>query len=153
MECAQVALLLREHLTADGLVPVVKTSGSKGLQLYASIRPTPSEQVADYAKKLAQRLEIDHPDLIVHRMTKTLRPGKVLIDWSQNNAAKTTVAPYSLRARAEPTVSTPVSWAEIEGATSPEQLVFHSDDVLDRVATDGDLFAPLVDDSARPRLP
>jgi len=153
VECAAVALLLRERLGADGLEPVVKTSGSKGLQLYAPIRPTPSDRVADYAKKLAQRLEIDHPALIVHRMTKVLRPGKVLIDWSQNNAAKTTVAPYSLRARAEPTVSTPVSWDEIAGATSPEELVFHSDDVLDRVAEDGDLFASLVDDSSRPRLP
>ncbi len=158
VECAQVAALLREHLTQDGLEPVVKTSGSKGLQVYAAIRPTPSERVADYAKALARRLEGEHPDLVVHRMTKTLRPGKVLIDWSQNNAAKTTVAPYSLRARAEPTVSTPVTWAEIEGARSPHDLVFHSDDVLARIARDGDLFAPLVgtgavDPGARPRLP
>jgi len=153
VECAQVALILRDHLRDDGLEPVVKTSGSKGLQVYAPIRPTPSDRVADYAKKLAQRLENDHPDLIVHRMTKVLRPGKVLIDWSQNNAAKTTVAPYSLRARAEPTVSTPVSWDEIDDATSPEQLVFHSDDVLDRVVKHGDLFVSLVDGSPRPRLP
>ena len=158
VECAQVALLLREQLSEDGLEPVVKTSGSKGLQLYAPIRPTPSERVAGYAKELAQRLENEHPDLIVHRMTKTLRPGKVLIDWSQNNAAKTTVAPYSLRARAEPTVSTPVSWAEMEGATKPQDLVFRSDEVLARIARDGDLFASLVggdsvDLRARPRVP
>jgi bifunctional non-homologous end joining protein LigD len=157
VECAQVALLLREHLSADGLDPVVKTSGSKGLQLYAAIGLTPSERVADYAKALAQRLERDHPDLVVHRMTKSLRPGKVLIDWSQNNAAKTTVAPYSLRARREPTVSTPLMWAEVEGARNAQDLVFRSGDVLERVARDGDLFTALVDPEAdpgtRPRLP
>ena len=157
VECARVARLLRERLNADGLEPVVKTSGSKGLQVYAAIRPTPAGQVADYAKALAQRLESDHPDLVVHRMTKTLRPGKVLIDWSQNNAAKTTVASYSLRARGQPTVSTPLTWVEVEDASDPEQLVFHSGDVLERIAREGDLFASLVDADpaprARPRLP
>jgi bifunctional non-homologous end joining protein LigD len=90
-------------------------------------------------------------------MTKSLRPGKVLIDWSQNNAAKTTVAPYSLRARREPTVSTPLMWAEVEGARNAQDLVFRSGDVLERVARDGDLFTALVDPEAdpgtRPRLP
>jgi bifunctional non-homologous end joining protein LigD len=85
----------------------------------------------------------EHPGAIVSKMTKTLRPGKVLIDWSQNNAVKTTVAPYSLRARSTPTVSTPVTWDEVADCKRPEDLVFTSDAVLERVAAHGDLLAPL----------
>lgn len=145
VECCAVALLLRPILRADGLDPVAKTSGSKGLQLYARADMfASSEQTTAYAKALAQRLESEHPDLVLHRMTKSLRAGKVLLDWSQNNAAKTTISVYSLRARARPTVSTPVTWAEIEGCRSPEDLVFCSAEVLTRVAADGDLFAPLL---------
>ncbi len=146
VECCQVAQLLRPLLEADGLQPVAKTSGSKGLQLYARADAFDSaEATSAYAKALAQRLEKEHPDLVVHRMTKALRPGKVLVDWSQNSAAKTTVSVYSLRARERPTVSTPVTWDEVAGCTSPEDLVFTSDDVLHRVDTLGDLFAPLLD--------
>ncbi len=103
-----------------------------------------SEQASAYAKGLAQRLEASEPGLVVHRMAKALRPGKVLVDWSQNSAAKTTVAPYSLRARERPTVSTPVAWAEVEACRSPEDLVFTADDVLARVQEHGDLLAPLL---------
>ena len=145
VECCEVAQLLRPLMEADGLAPLAKTSGSKGLQLYARADAfSSSEQTSAYAKGLAQRLEKEHPSLVVHRMTKALRPGKVLVDWSQNSAAKTTVSVYSLRARLRPTVSTPVTWAEVEGCASPDDLVFTSDDVLARVEEHGDLFAPLL---------
>ena len=110
-----------------------KSSGSKGMQLYVPVRETSAERTSSYAKDLAQRLEASHPDLVVSRMTKTLREGKVLIDWSQNSRHKTTVCAYSLRARPHPTVSTPVTWDEVEACRSPEDLVFTAPDVLDRV--------------------
>jgi bifunctional non-homologous end joining protein LigD len=141
VECCAVALLLRPLLTGLGLEPVAKTSGGKGLQVYAAVSKMTSDQASDLAKDLAERLEADEPDLVVSRMTKALRPRKVLIDWSQNNAAKTTVAPYSLRAREQPTVSTPVSWDEVEACTHAGDLVFTAGDVLARVAAHGDLFA------------
>ena len=145
VECCEVALLLRPLLEADGLLPLAKTSGSKGMQLYARADGfSSSEQTSSYAKGIAQRLEKEHPDLVVHRMTKSLRPGKVLVDWSQNSAAKTTVSVYSLRARSRPTVSTPITWAEVESCRSADDLVFTSDDVLDRVERHGDLFASLL---------
>jgi bifunctional non-homologous end joining protein LigD len=145
VECCAVARLLRPLLKDDGLSPVAKTSGSKGMQLYARADAFSSaEETSAYAKGLAQRLEKDHPDRVVHRMTKALRPGKVLVDWSQNSAAKTTVSVYSLRARPQPSVSTPVTWDEVEACTAPEDLVFLSDDVLARVEEHGDLFAPLL---------
>ena len=110
VECCQVALLLRPLLEADGLSPVTKTSGSKGMQLYARADSfSSSDETSAYAKGLAQQLERDHPGLVLHRMTKSLRPGKVLVDWSQNSSAKTTVSVYSLRARERPTVSAPVT--------------------------------------------
>ncbi|GAC1328031.1 MAG: non-homologous end-joining DNA ligase [Mycobacteriales bacterium] len=148
VECARVAHLLREILLADGLDPVAKTSGSKGMQLYCAVASGfAAEQTSAYAKGLAQRLSGSHPDLVVWQMTKALRPGKVLVDWSQNNGAKTTVSVYSMRARPRPTVSTPVSWDEVAdcaAAGDPERLVFTTDDVLARVDTLGDLFAPLL---------
>jgi bifunctional non-homologous end joining protein LigD len=152
VECTKVACVLRDALESDGLEPVAKTSGSKGMQLYVPVKPVPWERTHAYAKALAERLETEHPDLIVSRMTKSLRPGKVLIDWSQNNGAKTTVAPYSLRARALPSVSTPITWAEVEACESPEDLRFLAPDVLERVQTYGDLFAPLLGDE-RAKLP
>ena len=145
VECCAVALLLRPLLEADGLAPVVKTSGSKGMQLYARADAfTSAEQTSAYAKGLAQRLEGEHPDLVLHRMTKALRGGKVLVDWSQNSAAKTTISAYSLRGRDRPTVSTPLTWDEVESCTGADDLVFTSDDVLARVQEHGDLFAPLL---------
>ncbi|MEX2290611.1 MAG: non-homologous end-joining DNA ligase [Mycobacteriales bacterium] len=145
VQCCEVAQLLRPLLEADGLSPLAKTSGSKGLQLYARADAFASaEQTSAYAKKLAQRLEQERPELVVHRMTKSLRAGKVLVDWSQNSAAKTTVSVYSLRAKERPTVSAPVTWQEVERCASPQDLVFTSDDVLARVERHGDLFAPLL---------
>ena len=151
VECCRVACLLREELAAEGLDAWVKSSGSKGLQMYVPIAEAPTERTSGHAKELAQRLERQHPDLVVHRMAKHLRPGKVLVDWSQNNAAKTTVAPYSLRARPLPTVSTPVSWDEVEACRNPDDLRFLPKDVLARVEEDGDLMAPLL--NTRQTLP
>ncbi len=141
VECCEVALLLRPLLAELGLTPVAKTSGGKGLQLYAAVTDMTSPETSDLAKELAERLEQEQPKLVVSRMTKALRPGKVLIDWSQNNAAKTTVAPYSLRARPQPTVSTPVSWDEVEACKIAADLVFTADQVVERVDASGDLFA------------
>lgn len=143
-ECCEVAVLLREALAEDGLALYAKTSGSKGLQVSAPIEVDDPERTSAYAHAIARRLEAAHPSLVVSRMTKSLREGKVLVDWSQNNAAKTTVAPYSLRAREEPTVSTPLTWGEVAAGGTPR---FTADEVLARVAEHGDLFAgTLVDD-------
>jgi bifunctional non-homologous end joining protein LigD len=145
VECCQVAQLLRPLLEADGLEPLTKTSGSKGLQLYARAdRFGSAEETSAYAKSLAQRLDKEQPELVVHRMTKSLRDGKVLVDWSQNSAAKTTVSVYSLRAKERPTVSTPVTWEEVAACRRPSDLVFTSENVLARVEEHGDLFAPLL---------
>jgi bifunctional non-homologous end joining protein LigD len=149
-ECCQVALLLRDALVDGGLEPVAKTSGSKGLQVYAAIAETPSDTVNAWAHELAKQVEREHAALVVSRMTKSLRPGKVLVDWSQNNAAKTTVSVYSLRARPTATVSTPVTWDEVAAAAEGAPLSFTQADVLGRIA-DGDLFEPLLADK-RPKL-
>lgn len=142
-QCAEVAVLLRERLAADGLDALPKTSGKKGMQLMAPISGTqPSDVVSAYAKRVAEDLEREHPKLILSRMAKALRPGKVFIDWSQNAAAKTTVAPYSLRAEPTPTVSTPFTWDEV---SSGGVIAYESDDVLARIDTYGDLFAPLLE--------
>jgi len=144
VDCCRVAEDLRPLLAAEGLAPLAKTSGGKGLQLYAAISGVTSEQASDQARAFAERLERDQPRRVVSRMTKALRTGKVLIDWSQNNGAKTTVAPYSLRARQFPTVSAPVSWDEVASCRQPQDLFFTAETVLDRMARHGDLFAPLL---------
>jgi bifunctional non-homologous end joining protein LigD len=142
VECCRVAELVREASDRDWYP---KTSGSKGMQLYAKAgKGRSSGSTSDEIRGLAEQLEKKHPDLVVSRMTKTLRPGKVFIDWSQNNPAKTTISVYSLRARPRPTVSTPISWDEVAGCTKAEQLVFEASDVLERTAADGDLFAPVL---------
>ena len=148
-ECGEVALALRELLAADGFSPHAKTSGSKGMQVTAPIEVDDQGLPSEYAHALARRLEQQRPDLVVSRMTKSLRPGKVLVDWSQNNPAKTTVAPYSLRARESETVSTPLDWAEVASAGD---LRFTAAQVLDRVAERGDLFAGVLDDGLRQRV-
>jgi bifunctional non-homologous end joining protein LigD len=138
VECCQVALALREHLDLELFV---KTSGNKGLQV---VGRAPSADTSALARQVAEELERALPDLVVSRMTRSVRPGKVFVDWSQNNAAKTTVSVYSLRARDEPTVSTPLTWAEVEACRHASHLVFTSEDVLFRVEEHGDLFAPLL---------
>jgi bifunctional non-homologous end joining protein LigD len=149
-ECCEVALLLRELVAEDGLTLFAKTSGSKGMQVSAPVSVADPELTSGYAHNLAERLEKQRPDLVVSRMTKSLRPGKVLVDWSQNNPAKTTVAPYSLRAREAPTVSTPLTWDEV-AAGGP--LRFTVPDVLQRVEQDGDLFAGTLQDRLRVDVP
>jgi bifunctional non-homologous end joining protein LigD len=146
VECSQVARHVREVLDEDGLSSYPKTSGSKGMQLYVPLdAKSPWEDVHSYARSLAQRLEQEHPELVVWNMKKELRKGKVLVDWSQNNPAKTTIAVYSLRARTHPTASTPLNWDEVEACTKPDDLVFTSADVIARVDTMGDLFAPTLE--------
>ena len=146
VECCQVALLVAEALATDGLLAHPKTSGSKGMQAYVALdADAPVEKVHGYARSLAERLEKAHPKLIVSRMDKRVRRNKVLIDWSQNSAAKTTVAPYSLRGVDAPTVSMPVTWDEVElTATKANPLRFELADALERLETDGDLLAGLL---------
>lgn len=151
VDCCRVAERLHDILVADGLTPVVKTSGSKGLQLYCGVQTDQPEQASTYAKALAEDLHRETPELVVAKMAKALRPGKVLVDWSQNNPAKTTIAPYSLRGRAHPTVSTPVTWDEVRACRQPTDLVFTTDDVLTRVDDHHDLFADL--ETTRATLP
>jgi bifunctional non-homologous end joining protein LigD len=151
-DCCRVALLLRDVLVSDGLAPHAKTSGSKGMQVSAPIDVDDPELPSTYAHAMARALEDEHGDLVVSRMTKSLRPGKVLVDWSQNNPAKTTVAPYSLRARPEPTVSTPLDWSEVESGAGGTVLSFTAEEVLKRVQERGDLFAGVLDDGLRQRI-
>jgi len=155
VQCCEVALLVRDVLAGSRVEAVPKTSGSKGLQLYVPLDGSrPWEDVHAYARALAQQLERERPDLVVWNMKKELRTGKVLVDWSQNNAAKTTIAVYSLRARSAPTVSTPVTWDEVEACRTPEDLRFTSADVLARVEEYGDLFARCLDgDQKLPAVP
>ncbi|GJF31673.1 ATP-dependent DNA ligase [Kitasatospora sp. NE20-6] len=151
--CCRVALLIRERLAADGLSAHPKTSGSKGLHLYVPLRPADAAAVVGYARSLAESLAAAHPAHVVHRMTRNLRPGKVFVDWSQNTSAKTTAAPYTLRATAVPGVSTPLTWAEVEQCRSASALAFTPEDVLARVAEHGDLLAPLLGEAAELPLP
>jgi bifunctional non-homologous end joining protein LigD len=145
-ECARVALRLREVLGEMGLEMWVKTSGSKGLQPYVPLNTEVEYEgqggTKDFARSLAEQLEKEQPKAVTSKMAKAVRPNKVFIDWSQNDEHKTTVCVYSLRARERPTVSTPVSWAEVEAAAEGDDpLVFETSDVLDRVQEQGDLFA------------
>lgn len=140
-ECMAVAVLLAARLADDGLTCLPKTSGRKGMQLLCPVSGRqPAGVVSGYAKRIAEELAHEHPDRIVAQMAKRLRPGKVFIDWSQNNAAKTTIAPYSLRAQPRPTVSAPLHWDEVAAG---EPLVLTATAVLDRIDADGDLLAGL----------
>jgi bifunctional non-homologous end joining protein LigD len=149
VECAEVACRVREALDHFGLAAFPKTSGSKGMQLYVPLNtPVTYAETRPFARGLAQVLERRHPDLVVSEMRKDRRRGKVFIDWSQNDEHKTTVSPYSLRARERPTVSTPVTWDEVEHVLEtrdPEDLSFTSDEVLARVAEHGDRFAAVLE--------
>ncbi|MBA0049964.1 ATP-dependent DNA ligase [Streptomyces sp. AJS327] len=153
LDCRTVADWLRHRLRQDGLHALPKTSGSKGLHLLAAIEPTESDDVSAYAKRVAQEAEADLPDLAISKMARKLRPGKIFVDHSQNNGAKTTAAPYTLRAKRRPTVSTPVTWDELGDAGSAEDLVFLSSDLPGRLREHGDILAPLLDREAAPRLP
>lgn len=140
VECCRVACLIREHLAADGLRAYPKTSGGRGLHLYVPVRDLPD--TAGYAREVARRLAAGHPDAIAKVTARDGRPGQVRIDWSRNDPAAATVAPYSLRGRDVPVVSTPLRWAEVESCGDPRELIFTPADVLARVAQHGDLFVP-----------
>jgi len=155
MDCCRVALRMRDVLAGVGLKSFPKTSGGKGLHFYVPLNtPCTFDQTKSFAHTLALAFENDDPKRIVSSMKKELRTGKVLIDWSQNDEHKTTVCVYSLRARVRPTVSTPVSWAEVEEALEagdPDRLIFEADDVVQRVRKMGDLFESVL--SLKQRLP
>jgi bifunctional non-homologous end joining protein LigD len=155
VQCCQVGLWLREIFDHFGLRSFPKTSGSKGLQIYVPLNtPTNYELTKTFAHALAQLLEHEHPELVVSDMKKQVRTGKVLVDWSQNDEHKTTVAVYSLRAREHPTVSTPVTWEEVERAFKKKDadlLVFEAKQVVARLEKMGDLFAPVL--KLKQRLP
>jgi bifunctional non-homologous end joining protein LigD len=148
LTCGRVALLLRDALGSLNLEAWVKTSGSKGLQVYVPLNsPTTYNETRPFSHALAQVLERQYPGLIVTTQDRSVRPKKILIDWSQNTASKTTVSVYSMRARDRPTCSTPVTWDEVEEALEAgdsERLVFEAPDVLRRVEEEGDLMAPLL---------
>jgi bifunctional non-homologous end joining protein LigD len=148
VQCCRVGLWVREIFEQLGLKAFAKTSGSKGLQVYVPLNTAVTyEQTKPFAHELARVLERQHPELVVSDMKKVLRTGKVFVDWSQNDDYKTTVCVYSLRAKAQPTVSTPVSWEEVEKCLKredPKLLVYTSDQVLDRVQKHGDIFEPVL---------
>ncbi|MGH9102208.1 MAG: non-homologous end-joining DNA ligase [Acidimicrobiales bacterium] len=153
VDCCRVALAVRAHLDGQGLELWPKTSGAKGLQCYAPLAGSqPWEEVHSYARSVAETLARAEPELVVSVQRKSARTGRVLVDWSQNHTAKTTVAVYSLRARPSPTVSTPLRWEEVtavaEGA-APETLRFVAPEALRRVSQEGDLFAPVLAGTSR----
>jgi len=146
LECGEVALRLRELFGELGREAFVKTSGSKGLQVHVPIEDEATYQdTKPSSKAIAELLERERPDAVVSRMAKSLRAGKVLVDWSQNTEHKSMVCVYSVRAKARPTVSTPLRWGELEAAldaADAEALAFEMGDVLERVGAHGDLWLP-----------
>jgi bifunctional non-homologous end joining protein LigD len=149
VDCCRVALRLRELFGHFGVESFPKTSGSKGMQVYVPLNGKDHyDTTKPFAKAIAQLLEKQTPDLVVSKMKKVEREGKVFVDWSQNHRSKTTIAVYSLRARERPTVSTPVTWKEVETAAANgdgSSLLFEAPDVLERIARHGDLFAPVLE--------
>ncbi len=148
VQCCQVALWLKEIFDSVGLQSFPKTSGSKGLQVFIPLNTaTTYEKTKAFAHAIALHLEREHPKLVLSRMQRALRKGKVFVDWSQNDDKKTTVCVYSLRAKERPTVSTPITWDEVAAALKKKQagpLTFETTDVLKRVETHGDLFASVL---------
>lgn len=155
LECCQVGLWLREIFEHFGLRSFPKTSGSKGLQIYVPLNtPVTYEATKTFSHALAQLLEHEHPKQVLSEMSKQARTGKVFVDWSQNDEHKTTIGVYSLRAREQPTVSTPVTWEEVEAAHKKKKaatLVFEAKDTIARFEKFGDLFAPVL--TLRQQLP
>jgi len=155
LDCCRVALRIKQIFDVFKLKAFAKTSGSKGLQVYVPLNtPANYEKTKSFALAVAEKLASESPDYVVSKMQRALRPGKVLVDWSQNDAHKTTVCVYSLRARKRPFVSTPLHWEEVASALNKKDarsLEFQAKDVLRRVAKEGDLFAPVL--KCRQRLP
>jgi bifunctional non-homologous end joining protein LigD len=148
VQCCQVGMWLRDLFDQLGLEAYPKTSGSKGMQVYVPLNVDVTyDDTKPFSKAVAELLEKQHRDLVVSRQTKELRSGKVLVDWSQNDEHKTTVNVYSARAKERPTVSTPVTWDEVEeclDAGDPDMLAFDTGQVLSRVDEQGDLFGPVL---------
>ena len=144
-ECCEVALLVRDKLVERGLTAAPVTSGSKGLHMYAALPGRlNADEVRDRAREIARELTKEHPDLVLWKMTKSLRPGKVFLDWSQNTGAKTTISPYSLRGRDRPYVAAPRTWEEIEEGAEDGLGQLEADEVLARVEEHGDIFGDLL---------
>lgn len=153
VQMAEAAMLIATELAADGLIPFPKTSGNKGFQVSAPIVPTPSTQCVAYVGALARRLSQQHPHRFVATMAKDVRVERIYIDYLQNQAARNTITPYSLRARDFASVATPLTWDEIAGVASDADLQFSASDVIARVDKDGDLWADLLDPSIAGELP
>ncbi|WP_446721174.1 non-homologous end-joining DNA ligase [Luteococcus sp. H138] len=153
VDSCRAAMMVATELAGDGLVPFVKTSGNKGLQIFAAIEPTPWQRVAGYVRSLAIQLAARHPETFVAVMAKQERPNRIFVDHLQNQAARNTIAPYSLRARAFESVSTPLTWDEVAAVDSPDALQFRADEVLHRVEQHGDLWADLLDPALAAPLP
>ncbi len=149
VDCARVAERIAERLADDGLVAYPRTSGGKGMQLYLPVTVSRAEQTSEFAKALAEDLARESPGKITAVMAKARRRGKVFVDWSQNNPYKTTIASYSLRGRARPTVATPVTWDEVRACRRPDDLVFTAVDLPARIAEHGDLLAALFTEPQR----
>jgi bifunctional non-homologous end joining protein LigD len=149
VDCARVAERIADRLADDELVAYPRTSGGKGLQLYLPVTVSRAERTSEFAKALAEELARETPGRVTAVMAKARRRGKVFVDWSQNNPHKTTIASYSLRGRARPTVATPVTWEEVRSCRRVEDLVFTADDLPARIAEHGDLLAPLFTDPQR----
>jgi bifunctional non-homologous end joining protein LigD len=149
VDCARVAVLLRDLLAEIGVTACAKTSGALGMHVYVPLgRPHDGERLKAVARAIAEQLARRHPEQVVAEMAKSRRGGKVFVDWLQNDPTRQTVAPYSLRGLPWPTVSTPVSWDEVEGCSAegrPETLTFLAEDVLTRLERDGDLFADVLE--------
>jgi bifunctional non-homologous end joining protein LigD len=149
VECSRIAERIAERLAADGLICYPRTSGGKGMQLYLPVTVSRPEQTSEFAKDLAEELAAETPRTVTAVMAKARRRGRVFVDWSQNNPHKTTIASYSLRGRARPTVATPVTWDEGRACRRPEDLVFTLDDLPARIAEHGDLLTPLFSEPQR----
>lgn len=153
VDSCRAAMIVATELAQAGLVPFVKTSGNKGLQVFAAIEATAWQAVAAQVRALAVRLATRYPDTFVAVMAKQERPHRIFVDYLQNQAARNTIAPYSLRARPFESVSTPLTWDEVAAVDSPDALQFRADEVLRRVAEHGDLWADLLDPNLAAPLP
>jgi bifunctional non-homologous end joining protein LigD len=149
VDCARVAERIREHLAADGLTCHPRTSGGKGMQLYLPVTVERAEETSEFAKAVAEAMARETPGTVTAVMAKARRRGRVFVDWSQNNPYKTTIASYSLRGRARPTVATPITWDEVRACRRPADLVFTAADLPGRIAEHGDLMSGLFTEPQR----
>ncbi|HIT76115.1 MAG TPA: non-homologous end-joining DNA ligase [Candidatus Avipropionibacterium avicola] len=151
LDSAQAALIIGAELASDDLIGLPRTTGSKGLQIAAAIRPSPTEQARGYVRRLAERLARRHPDRFVTTMDKKRRIGHIFLDYNQNMAARNTVCPYSLRGRPSPGVATPLTWDEIAAVERPtDDLRFSPEQVLERIEDHGDLAGELFTEDPPP---